>query len=257
MRIWHTEPNSQPELFAASTNKWYYSRMKYLAKITFLAQFLIIFFVILFSSNLIAEKQIATPSFVVETKYKNEIHSINQQLNLKQELFNQSKQELAKFVDESLLPTWSSKKTLKGLFGKSIWLKLSTDEQSQLVKAFNDTLQRYVQESFDDYDGQQFMFEGIKLNKKQTKGYLTIKLIPNLMPSFNIDLKIALIDNQWLIYDAMVQGVSYVSLKRNSYRKLFKDLNIKGVLAFIKAKNMNFVPSKTIVTSFERLAASK
>jgi phospholipid transport system substrate-binding protein len=231
--------------------------MNYLTQFTFLIQSTLLLFVISFSSSLAAEKQINTQFHNVESNYKNKIGTINQQLNLKQNIFNQSKQELAKFVDESLLPTWSSTKTLKGLFGKAIWLRLSNDEQQQLVKAFNDTLQRYVQESFEEYDGQQFLFERIKLNKHQNKGYLTIKLIPNLLPSFNIDLKIALIDNQWLIYDAMVQGVSYISLKKDSFRELYKNKSIDGVLAFIKEKNMNFIPSKMVVSSFERLAASK
>jgi phospholipid transport system substrate-binding protein len=231
--------------------------MKSQAQITTLLQHLIfIIFIFSFSASLIAEKQTSTQSNV-EIKFKNEINQINQALSLNKNNFSQSKQALARFVDKSLLPTWSSKKTIKALFGKSIWLKLSNDEQSKLVQAFNDTLQRYVQESFEDYDGQQFEFESVKLNKKQTKGYLTIKLIPNLLPSFNIDLKIALIENQWLIYDAMVQGVSYVSLKKDWYRDLYKEKNVEGVLAFIKQKNMNFIPSQVNSPNAKQVVVSK
>jgi len=186
----------------------------------------------------------ATHQEQVESFYRIQISTINQTLKTNQSLFEQSPLELAAFVDNTLLPLWNSSKTLKGLFGKSHWQSLSEIERQQLMKGFDDTIQRYVQEGFALYDGQELEFVGLKFNKSSTKGILTIKVIPNLIPSFNVDFKIARVDKSWHLYDIYVQGISYISLKKDSFRKQLEEQGVIGVLGEIQAKNDGYIKSQ-------------
>ena len=123
----------------------------------------------------------------LELKFVQIIDKINQTLSNKEQTFKSSKYELASFVDEILMPLWSSNKTIKGLFGGKIWNNLSIADQRALAISFNNTLQRYIQEGFDYYDGQKIEFVKLVLNRKQTKGFLTVKIIPKVLPDITID----------------------------------------------------------------------
>ncbi len=172
------------------------------------------------------------------------IAHINDSLKLNQNEFSVSPQMLAAFVDESLIPIWSSNQLLKQLFSKNIWEKLPAQEQRLLKAGFYNTLQRYVQEGFAYYDGQTFELVKIRLNTKQTRGYLKIKLIPKNLPSFELDFKIGLFEKNWCVYDVLVKGISYISMKKDDYRQLMKKQGVVGVLKWIDEKNKGFFPSR-------------
>jgi len=189
----------------------------------------------------------------VEHKFKHLVAKINQSLKLNQKQFEQSPMDLAKYVDAELIPLWASHKTLAALVGAKSWRQMPLASRHALQVSFNNTLQRYVQEGFDHYDGQTIEFVGIRLNKRQNRGYLTIKVIPNLLPSFNIDLRIGWLEDgnsggdqsnrDWYLYDAMVQGVSYVTLKKDDYRHRLQE-GVDALIASIDLKNQGYLPSR-------------
>ena len=193
----------------------------------------------------------------LEQHYIEQIRHINQTLIENQSEYEAKPKLLAEFVDDSVLPLWNSAKTLRGLFGKKNWLALSSENQYGLVKGFNDTIQRYVQEGFSLYDGQQLEFVKLKLNKKQTRGLLTIKVIPNILPEFDVNFKIALENGQWQLYDILVQGVSYVTLKKDSFRNQYKNHGLNAVIKSIIEKNKGYVESRLAINSQEQPASSE
>ncbi|TQV77020.1 ABC transporter substrate-binding protein [Aliikangiella marina] len=185
----------------------------------------------------------------LQDHYIERVKHINSTLEENQAKFAQSPHDLAKFVDRSVLPLWNSEKTLRGLFGKKYWMELSSAEQQGLVKGFNDTIQRYVQEGFSLYDGQQLEFVKLKLNQKKTRALLTLKVIPNLLPEFEVNFKVAKEGNSWQLYDILIQGVSYVTLKKDSFRNQYKNQGITAVIDSIKLKNKGFIESQLGVSS--------
>ncbi|MGX5201589.1 MlaC/ttg2D family ABC transporter substrate-binding protein [Aliikangiella sp. IMCC44632] len=184
------------------------------------------------------------PNHPAASYFKLEITEINQLLRSQQASFEQYPERLVKFVDERLLPLWSASTTLTGMLGKTSWNSLSPQEKAALNQGFNNTIQRYVQEGFQQYDGQQFNFVELKLNKSETLGLLTVEFVPNVLPSFNVDFKVRKVAQQWLLYDVLVQGVSYIKLKKGGYREQFKQGGVKRVLAEINDKNQGFMASQ-------------
>ena len=203
---------------------------------------ILVFFCGYTAANNINEKQ-------VESHYKSTINSINSTLRARQIEFKNNPLKLVGYVDETLLPLWAAQKTMKGMLGNKAWSSLTNKEKMALEASFKDTLQRYVQEGFNSYDGQQVEFVKVKFHPKYARGLLTIKVIPNLLPSFNVDLKISQSENGWAIYDALVKGVSYVSLKKEEVRELFKDGGVSAVLSSFASKNAGYVESNQSATS--------
>ena len=178
--------------------------------------------------------------------FMDKVTRINQTLAARQAEFKAEPIKLVEYVDVELIPLWSSSKTMRGLVGAKSWKTLSEVNQSQLTASFNNTLQRYVQEGFKQYDGQSVKFVKLKLNSKKTRGILTLEVVPNLLPSFNIDLKVGSNNGEWQIYDALYQGVSYISLKKEKVREILKEQGIQALLKDYSDKNQGFVPSRAI-----------
>lgn len=176
--------------------------------------------------------------------FKKRIATINQTLVTQQDTFSKEPESLADFVDLQLIPIWHSSKTLRGLFGKNNWLSLPENSKVALTQEFNNTLQRYVQEGFRHYDGQKLEFVEVKVNKKQTRGLLIVKVIPNVIPSFEVALKLLKEGDDWFLYDVLVKGVSYISIKKDGFRKNFKEQGFEVVLASIRDKNKGYIESK-------------
>lgn len=150
---------------------------------------------------------------------------------------------LVKFVDSKLLPYWDAELTLKLLIGGKRWKNLSPQEISSLNLRFNQTLHRYVREGMKHYDGQRIKLLRVKLNKKQTRGLVTLELEPIYLPAFNMDFKIARRAGQWQLYDVMIEGISYVKMKKNEYRQLLSEKGFNGLVVYLDHKN-GFFPAK-------------
>ncbi len=165
------------------------------------------------------------------------VKSIDSQLIKNQQQLKADDQILLQFVKQNILSNWHVELTLKRLLSKEKWGRLSSSEINALKQRFNETLHRYMQEAMGYYDNQRIIFVSIKLNKRQTKGLLTLQLQPIYLPSFNVSFKINYSNNQWLLYDAYVEGISYIKMKRGDYREHLDSNGIKGLLAYLDKKN--------------------
>jgi len=169
---------------------------------------------------------------------------------------------LEMFVNQYILPLWDSQRTLKYLVGQKLWQSLSPQEVSALELRFQQTIQRYVREGMGLYDGQRVKTLRLQLNKAANRGLLTLRLEPIYLPSFNIQFKIApasqptdseisqKLDSQklakpWLLYDILVEGISYIKLKKGQYRRIMENQGFNALLKQLDDKN-------EIVSGFHR-----
>jgi len=213
--------------------------MKYLLKTTSL--FLIL---------LVTSLQVALASDVKDSPsafYKQLISTINQQLSSNQQAFLEDPQALAAFVDNKLIANWSTEQTVKRLLGKKLWLQLTNRQQLQLQQAFADTLQRYAQEGFSYYKGQKLAFEQLKLSANGDYGLLSVRIYPDVLPDFSVQFKVRKVAEGWKLYDVLVEGISYIRLKRDSVRALVANRGVPTLLAEWRQKNSGYIPSSMSV----------
>jgi len=169
--------------------------------------------------------------------FKNRLVSLNKSLIEHKSDLKNDKLKLESFVNSQILPLWSSTSTLKALLGSKVWKALSVNHQKELIEVFNQTLHRYVSEGMKFYDNQQFSFVSTKLSKKGSRGYLTILIEPEILPSINVTFRMAKINADWKLYDVLIAGVSYVKMKKLEFRRLYAEKGIEAVIKLLKNKN--------------------
>jgi len=177
------------------------------------------------------------PTITVEEHFKQIIVNIDSTLFTEQVLLKSDKSHLENFVDSKILPHWNIDLTLKQLIGSKNWQAFTNEQINALEMGFNKTMHRYVREGMDYYDGQRIKLLNVRLNKKNTRGIVTIQLEPIYLPAFNIIFKIAHKNSQWRLYDVLVEGISYVKMKKNEYRRLISEQGVEGLLAYLEKKN--------------------
>ncbi|MDQ7050422.1 MAG: ABC transporter substrate-binding protein [Enterobacterales bacterium] len=183
------------------------------------------------------------------------IQQIDQDLLAHQTAFKTDPLQLGRFVNQKILSQWDSQRTLKHLIGKKLWRQLTPQDIAALELRFEQTIQRYVREGMGLYDGQSVKTLRVQLNKLATRGLLTLRVEPIYLPAFNIQFKIAPLTeadstqqstslkantkqvNRWQLYDILVQGISYIKLKKNEYRRIIQNQGLNALLKRLDDKN--------------------
>jgi len=174
----------------------------------------------------------------VNNHFEQAVSKIDNILFTQQKKLINTPSKLYQFVNSELLPLWNSERTLKLLLGASKWKALTANEIDSLNRTFDQTMRRYINEGMKFYDGQRIKLVSVNLNKKQTKGIVTIEISPIYLPAFKINFKISKSNDQWLLYDILVEGISYVKMKKNEYRRIVEQQGVDELLAYLDEKNM-------------------
>ena len=145
------------------------------------------------------------------------------------------------FLNETFIDNWDFDATTKALIGNKIFKSLSHLQFKDLSRTLEVTLIRYAFESLPYYGEQRLDVIDIKLNEQQTLAWLKISMESTSFPDIHLDLLLKRRDdNQWKGVDFRFKGITYVDMKKNSYRKDFEDLKFQGLLKKLADKNKTF-----------------
>ena len=162
----------------------------------------------------------------LRANYKNYVESPNEYWN---------------FLNETFLENWNFDATTKALIGSDIFNSLSNLQFEELSRALEVTLIRYAFESLYFYGDQKLNVIDIKLNEQQTLAWLKINMDSPRFPDIHLDFLLKRTDhNQWRGVDFRFKGVTYINLKKNSFRHDFEDIKFKGLLSKLDNKNKLF-----------------
>ncbi len=157
------------------------------------------------------------------------------------EMYIKSPNNYWKFLNRTLQKEWDFDATTKALIGSGIFNSLSKLQFKELSRAIEKTLVRYAFESLSFYGKQRLHVIDIKLNEQQTLAWLKINMESPSFPDIHLDLLLKRTDDdQWKGVDFRFKGITYVNMKKNSYRQDFEDLKFKGLLKKLVDKNRVF-----------------
>jgi phospholipid transport system substrate-binding protein len=203
------------------------------------------------------QKQLALQQ--LESRFQQVLQQIDSTLLSQHQQLKSKSTELNAFVDNKIIPFWDIELTLRLLVGSKTWKTLKPNEIQKLRLAFVNTMRRYVHEGIKLYDGQRASFVEAQLSRKgkTNKGQITILLEPIYLPSFKIHFKVAKREQDWLLYDVFVEGVSYIKLKKNEYRQIIHQKGVAGLLAHLENKNKALIKTGQLSHSTEATTTSK
>ncbi len=145
------------------------------------------------------------------------------------------------FLEDTFLVNWDFDATTRALIGDDIFNSLPNLQFKELSRVLEVTLIRYAFESLSFYGEQKLNVIDIKLNAQQTLAWLKINMNSPSFPDIHLDLLLKRTDgDQWKGADFRFKGITYVNLKKNSYRQDFKDFKFEGFLKKLDDKNKLF-----------------
>ncbi len=149
--------------------------------------------------------------------------------------------EFWNFLEDTFLDNWDFDATTRALIGRDIFNSLSNLQFKELSRTVEVTLMRYAFESLSFYGGQKLNVINVELNEQQTLAWLKINMDSSRFPDIHLDLLLKRnFDSKWRGVDFRFKGITYVNLKKNSYRQDFENLKFQGLLRKLDNKNKVF-----------------
>ena len=113
------------------------------------------------------------------------------------------------------------------------WLKMSPQMQSDLTEAFIQLLERTYLKRIPSYSG-----EGIKYDKEiiQGKKAKVFGEIVKKDKKILVEFRLKIVQDQWMIYDVVVEGVSMVGNWRSQFAEILSDGTPEKLLQSIRER---------------------
>ena len=125
------------------------------------------------------------------------------------------------------------------------WRKATGYEQDRFVDFFTQTLENTYLTAIESYSGEEIKYVGEKINNDRA-------VVDTIIVSKNNDIpvsyKLKLNDDQWFIYDVVIENVSLVSNYRNLYAAIVQSSGVDGLLLKLETglkKNPAGLPNTT------------
>ena len=141
-------------------------------------------------------------------------------------------------VDRYLRPRWDTASTASALVGRNYFESLSTAEQSALTDAVDSTLVRYAFEGLEHYSGQRFDIADIVVSDGAAMGWVQVLMESPIIPDINLDVLIKQGDkDDWKAVDIRFKGITYVSIKKHSFREIIAESGLQALIGDLQGKN--------------------
>ena len=141
-------------------------------------------------------------------------------------------------VDRYLRPRWDTASTASALVGRNYFESLSTAEQSALTAAVDSTLVRYAFEGLEHYSGQRFDIADIAVSDGAAMGWVQVLMESPIIPDINLDVLIKQGDkDDWKAVDIRFKGITYVSIKKHSFREIIAESGLQALIGDLQGKN--------------------
>ena len=107
------------------------------------------------------------------------------------------------------------------------WRKATGYEQDRFVDFFTQTLENTYLTAIESYSGEEIKYVGEKIKNDRA-------VVDTIIVSKNNDIpvsyKLKLNDDQWFVYDVVIENVSLVSNYRNMYAAIVQSSGVNGLL---------------------------
>jgi phospholipid transport system substrate-binding protein len=150
----------------------------------------------------------------------------------RQDELRQNEDELFRLVDEILVPIWDRKYSGQLVMGK-YWRDASPEERERFITGLYRKLLRTYGDAILNYRSDQLTIVGTRGDLAEGKVMVDseVKLDDGTPVPVSYRLRRSKSGGDWLIYDVVVEGISYVANYRKQYASEFRNKGVKGVLA--------------------------
>src|ERR1051325_3461327 len=114
------------------------------------------------------------------------------------------------------------------------WRRRSPAEQEEFTRLFTELLERSYTETIESYSNEKIVY----LNEKQDRGFANVssKILTSKGQEYSIEYKAHLVENDWKVYDVVVENISMVNNFRSQFSRVLNTSSYEELLRRLKAK---------------------
>ncbi|KAF0102281.1 MAG: putative toluene tolerance protein [bacterium] len=163
----------------------------------------------------------------------NEVLSI---LKQDKELRNGNSRKILALVEQKILPNFDFRQMTQLAVGRN-WSKASPEQQERLVEEFKTLLVRTYSASLTSVLDYKIEFLPLRMAPGASEVTVNTVVSKSGAPPLPIDYRMERQDNAWKVFDVLVEGVSLVTVYRNSFTSEVRKGGIDGLVATLSRRN--------------------
>lgn len=167
---------------------------------------------------------------------KNTTNEVLRIVKQDKELKNGNSKKILALVEEKVLPNFDFRQMTQLAVGKN-WSKASPEQQKELVEQFRTLLVRTYSASLTSVADYKIDFPPLKMTPGDTEVTVNTVVSKPGAPPIPIDYRMEKQDAGWKVFDVLVEGVSLVTVYKNTFNSEVRKGGIDGLVAALTRRN--------------------
>ena len=148
----------------------------------------------------------------------------------------QDKEKIYKLAEEKILPNFDLDRISKLVLGKT-WRKINEDQQQQFKSEFKTMLLRTYAVALGKYKDQEIDFKPMRMEPTDKQATVKTQIIQDGAQPISVDYTLAKKDDEWKVFDIVIEGVSLVTNYRSQFASEIKNNGIDSLITKLAEKN--------------------
>jgi len=173
---------------------------------------------------------------------KNVTNEVLEVVKKDKEIKNGDTQRVIQLIEQKVLPHFDFTHMTTLAVGRD-WRQATPDEQKALTLEFKNLLVRTYANAFTSYKNQTVNFKTLRMQPTDTDVTVRTQVTQPGGQPVSIDYSLEKTPLGWKVYDVTVEASSLVTVYRGQFGQQVRDGGIKGLIAFLQAKNKSSAPA--------------
>ncbi|MEJ1296332.1 MAG: ABC transporter substrate-binding protein [Candidatus Sedimenticola sp. (ex Thyasira tokunagai)] len=156
-------------------------------------------------------------------------------VSLKQEL-DESPGRIYPLVEHILLPRFDFVRMSRLVLGKH-WRRAGAEEKEAFTRAFRELLVRTYTTALLNYSGQEINYLPMRAMADATEVTVNTEVSSAGAAPVPINYKLHLVDDEWKVFDVVIDGISLVSNYRTNFASEIRRRKLSGLIGRLEARN--------------------
>jgi phospholipid transport system substrate-binding protein len=149
---------------------------------------------------------------------------------------NGDMKKIVALTEEKILPHFDFERMSRIVLGRN-WAKASKDQQTQFVNEFRTLLVRTYSSALAKYRNQTIDYKPLRAAPGDTDVTVKTEIIQPGGPAVPVDYALEKQNDEWKVYDVVIEGVSLVTNYRGQFANEIKSGGMDGLIQRLADKN--------------------
>ncbi|MEJ1416090.1 MAG: ABC transporter substrate-binding protein [Candidatus Sedimenticola sp. (ex Thyasira tokunagai)] len=156
-------------------------------------------------------------------------------VSMRQEL-DESPGRIYPLVEHILLPRFDFVRMSRLVLGKH-WRRAGAEEKEAFTRAFRELLVRTYTTALLNYSGQEINYLPMRAMADATEVTVNTEVSSAGAAPVPINYKLHLVDDEWKVFDVVIDGISLVSNYRTNFASEIRRRKLSGLIGRLEARN--------------------